>query len=145
MKQTLLVWMSDVTKLLLEWMSGRLISGRGRLGAEGGTEGWLCIWLCCFSGAWAFTSIKPAARFLWAAIWERTLSALPPGGIKQSKYIIWCVMLQECQDLFGFVCVGVNLNGCGSPGLSLPLHWSLLRSEESGSDQSWKERRKKAL
>lgn len=78
--QTLLEWMSEATRLVWEWMSGRLISGSGRLGAEGGSEGWICVWLCCFSGAWAFTSIRPAARFLWAAIWERTLSALPPGG-----------------------------------------------------------------
>lgn len=41
-----------------------------------------------------------------------------------------------------FACVGKNLNGCGSPELPLPLHWSLLRSGGSGSDQSLKEMRR---
>lgn len=47
---------------LLAWMSGRLTSAGGRLDA--GPE--LGFWLGCFSGV--FPSIRPAARFLWAAI-----------------------------------------------------------------------------
>lgn len=35
----LLEWMSEATRLGWEWMSGRLMSGSGRPGAEGGCEG----------------------------------------------------------------------------------------------------------
>jgi len=59
--QTLLEWMSEATRLGCEGMSGRLMSGGGRPGAEVGREGGLWVWLCCFSGAWAFASIRPAA------------------------------------------------------------------------------------
>lgn len=62
--QTLLEWRSEATRLGWEWMSGRLMSGSVRLGAEVGSGGWLCVGLCCFSGGWTFTSIRPAALFL---------------------------------------------------------------------------------
>lgn len=115
--QTFLEWTSDATRLVWEWISGRLISGGGSggLGTEGGSEGWLCVWLCRFSGVWVFTSIRPAARFLWAAIWERTLSALPPGGRKTWEQVVQSLFLL-CQGVFVFVCVAVNLSDCGNPG-----------------------------
>lgn len=82
------------TQTLLEWISGRLMSGCGRLGTEAGGGDRLCVWLGCFSGAWTFTSTSPAALFLWAAIWERTLSALPPGGRKIKQSVLYCTTLQ---------------------------------------------------
>lgn len=88
--QTLLEWTSEAGRLGWEWMSGRLISGSCRFGGEGNNRNWAWAWPCCFSGSWALASISPAARFLWAAIWERTLSALPPSGAKTMARVIGC-------------------------------------------------------
>lgn len=102
--QTFLEWTSGATRLVWEWISGRLISGGGGggggLGTEGGSEGWLCVWLCRFSGVWVFTSIRPAARFLWAAIWDRTLSALPPGGRQTQERVVEPLWVALCQGVF---------------------------------------------